>query len=45
MKLPLDDSIKEILKQKLNDLSDFLDGDVFNYYGQIQDGFVVLPKN
>ena len=39
MKIPLDDSIKDIMKEKLNEISDHLDGDIFNYYGQIHDGF------
>ena len=39
MKLPLDDSIKDILKEKLTDISNYLDGDVFSYYGQIHDGY------
>lgn len=39
MKIPLDDSIKDILKEKLEEISNHLDGDIFNYYGQIQDGY------
>ena len=35
MKLPLDDSIKDILKDKLNEMSKYLDGDIFNYFGQL----------
>lgn len=39
MKLPLDDSIKDILKDKLVEMSKHLDGDIFNYFGQIHDGY------
>ena len=39
MKLPLDDSIKDILKVKLDKMSKHLDGDIFNYFGQIHDGY------
>lgn len=38
MKPPVDDSIKKILSDKLNDLSNLLDADIFTYYGQIIDG-------
>lgn len=38
MKLPVDDSIKKILSDKLNELSNKLEGDIFTYYGQISDG-------
>jgi len=38
MKPPIDDSIKKILTDKLNDLSVLLDADIFTYYGQIIDG-------
>ena len=38
MKPPVDDSIKKILSDKLNDLSNLLDADIFTYYGQIVDG-------
>ncbi len=39
MKIPLDDSIKDVLKEKLSEISELLDGDIFNYYGQIHDGY------
>lgn len=38
MKPPVDDSIKKILTDKLNELSVLLDADIFTYYGQIIDG-------
>jgi len=38
MKPPVDDSIKKILTDKLNELSVLLDADIFTYYGQIVDG-------
>ncbi|MFD2541361.1 serine dehydrogenasease [Lacinutrix gracilariae] len=38
MKPPVDDSIKKILADKLNELSVLLDADIFTYYGQIIDG-------
>ncbi|MBX3105408.1 MAG: serine dehydrogenasease [Bacteroidetes bacterium] len=38
MKPPVDDSIKKILSDKLNELSVLLDADIFTYYGQIIDG-------
>ncbi|NGX84722.1 serine dehydrogenasease [Aequorivita sp. KMM 9714] len=38
MKPPVDDSIKKILGDKLEDLSNLLDADIFTYYGQIVDG-------
>ncbi|MDC6362191.1 MULTISPECIES: SDH family Clp fold serine proteinase [Flavobacteriaceae] len=39
MKVPLDDSIKDVLKKKFSEISELLDGDIFNYYGQIHDGY------
>ena len=38
MKPQVDDSIKRILTEKLNELSVTLDADIFTYYGQIVDG-------
>lgn len=38
MKPPVEDSIKKILTEKLNELSSLLDADIFTYYGQIIDG-------
>lgn len=38
MKPPVEDSIKNILTDKLKELSVLLDADIFTYYGQIIDG-------
>ncbi|PCJ98005.1 MAG: serine dehydrogenasease [Flavobacteriaceae bacterium] len=38
MKLLINHSIKNVLERKLNELSCYLDGDIFTYYGQIHDG-------
>lgn len=38
MRASVGDSIKDILTEKLLELSDFLDADIFTYHGQIVDG-------
>ncbi len=39
MKLPVDHAIKDLLNQRLRDLENHLNADVFAYYGTIIDGF------
>ncbi|WP_420321231.1 SDH family Clp fold serine proteinase [Flagellimonas sp.] len=38
MKRPIDESVKKLLTTKFNQIGDYFNADVFNYYGPIYDG-------
>lgn len=45
MKNPVDKEIQSLLNQRLSQLEDHLDSDIFTYYGPIDDSIVPIIKN